>query len=50
MIKWVEDGKAYYNHVFTKNSSYEVMRAWTEIIAKEEGLLDEISELKQFSS
>ena len=46
IIKWKENGKEYMNHVFTKNSSYEVMKKWVEIIGKEGNFANEIRELR----
>lgn len=46
IIKWTVGDKTYANHVFTRNSSYEVMRKWVEIIGNECGFADGISELK----
>lgn len=48
IIKWKSpNGNECTNHAFTRNSTYEVMRRWVEIIGKEGGFLDEILELKQ---
>lgn len=44
MIKWIEGGKTYTNHVFTANTTYETTRRWIEIIGKESGFYDEILE------
>ena len=46
IIEWEEDGKVFKNHVFTRTTSYDVMREWVKIIGKEMGILDEILELK----
>ena len=47
IIKWKENGKEHMNHVFTKNSSYEIMKKWVEIIGKEGNFADEIRELNK---
>ena len=46
IIKWIENGKEYSNHVFTKDADFDTMRSWTEIIGKECGFYDELLELK----
>lgn len=46
IIKWVENGKTYFNHVFTKPTTYEITKKWVEIIGRETGLSDELLELK----
>ena len=32
VIRWEEDGKAYYNHVFTGDVSYPVMANWLKCL------------------
>ena len=47
IIRWsTQDGRVCTNHVITKNTTYDVARAWIGIIGRECGFLDEILELK----
>ena len=46
IIKWTENGNTYFNHAFTQTTSYDIMRAWVEIIGREGGFLDDLLELK----
>jgi hypothetical protein len=45
IIKWSDGEKGGVNHVFTGNSSYEVMREWVKIIEKESGFEGQFLEL-----
>lgn len=45
IIKWTYNGETQSNHVFTKKTTYDVMRKWVEIIGRECGFINEITEL-----
>ena len=47
IMEWKEQGRTYYNHVFTKNASYEIMRDWTELLCQKMRIDGEVLELKQ---
>ena len=45
IIKWTYNGETQSNHVFTKKTTYDDMRKWVEIIGRECGFINEITEL-----
>lgn len=46
IIRWVENGKEFTNHIITKQTDFETTRLWVKIIGEQSGFKDEILELK----